>query len=97
MHKTPLDHVRDATKVVRSAWGLNPQTAFSVTPISTCCAPRMNALALVLSITMKIRTTMSVKDATLPAKLVKGREHSAAHLVYGVTVYQVECATQTVL
>lgn len=71
LHKTPLDRVRDVTKAVRSAWGLNQQTAFSVTHISTCCAPRMNALALVLSITMKTRTTISVKDVTLPAKLVK--------------------------
>lgn len=71
LQKFPLGHVRDATRVVRSVWGLNPQTAFSVIHISTCCAPRTNVLALVLSTTTKTRTTTSVRDATLPAKLVK--------------------------
>lgn len=75
LHKTPLGHVRDATRVVRSVWGLNPQTAFSVIHISTCCAPRTNVLALVLSITTKARTT-SVKDATLPAEHVKVKAYA---------------------
>lgn len=76
LHRTPLAHVRDATRAVRSAWGHNPQTAFSVIHISTCYAPRMNALALVLSTTMKARTTTSVKDATLPAELVKVKAYT---------------------
>lgn len=75
LHKTPLDHVRDATRVVRSVWGLNPQTAFSAIHIFTCCAPRTNVLALVLSITMKART-MFVKGATLPAELVKVKAYT---------------------
>lgn len=75
LHKTPLDRVRGATRVVRSVRDLNPQTAFSVILTSTCCAPRMNVLALVLSISTKART-MSVKDATLRAELVKVKSYT---------------------
>lgn len=75
MHKTPLDRVSDATRAVRSVWGLNRQIAFSVIHISTCCAPRTNVLALVLNITMKTRMTMSVKDATHSVELVKVKTH----------------------
>lgn len=87
LHKTPLDHVRGATRVVRSVWDLNPQTVFSVILISTCCAPRTNVLALVLSISTKART-MSVKDATLHAELVKVKPYT---LLWPKKGYQNTC------
>lgn len=97
MQKTPRDSVRGATRAARHAGAHSPPIVCLAIHFSFCSTPRESVIAPAQSITMQTKAHRSVRDATQRAKNVKEKENLNAYPVCGVTTYQEESVTQTVL